>query len=313
MKDSTVLVTGANGFVGCGLCASLRAVGCEVIRAVRRARAADELQIGDIDGGTDWKPALARPVDAVVHLAARVHVMRDESDSALEQYRRVNTQGTLNLARQCAARGVRRFVFVSTVKVLGEGRETPYQADDPAIPVDPYAISKWDAEQDLRRLAVQTGMEVVVVRPPLVYGPGVGANFLRLMRLVDRGLPIPLGAVDNRRSLVYLGNLVDAIRVCLIHPEAAGRTYLVSDGDDVSTPELIRCIASALERPASLLPVPPTVMRVVGRMLGKGAEVDRLLGSLTVDIEPIRRELEWRPPYSMQEGLRATAEWYRRV
>ncbi len=249
----------------------------------------------------------------MVHLAAHVHGMQEAEDDAAVLYRQVNTEGTLNLARQCAAGGVRRFVFLSTVKVLGEGREEPYHANDPAIPIGPYAISKWEAEQGLQEIAEHTGMEVVILRPPLVYGPGARANFLRMMRTIDKGIPLPFGAIQNRRSLLYVDNLVDAIRVCLNHPAATGKTYLVSDVDDVSTPELIRRMASALGRPARLLPVPCRWMRFVGQLLGKQAVVNRLLDSLTVDSQPIREELNWSPPYSMQTGLVATAEWYRKV
>jgi len=306
-----VLITGANGLVGRRLQLVLRQAGRVVIPCVRKAAGTGEYAVGDIDGQTVWAvPLTAVPV-AVVHLAAHVHQMREDPMVAERLHRQVNTEGTLNLARLCAAAGVRRFVFVSTVKVLGEGGETPYRADAPLAPIGPYSVSKAEAEAGLWEIAAATGMEVVVVRPPLVYGPGVGANFLRLMQVVARGWPMPLGAVRNGRSLVYLDNLIDVIRVCLSHPAAAGRTYLVSDGDDVSTPDLARRIGAALGRPARLIAIPTPWMQWAGCLLGKQAALERLLGSLRVNIDPLRQELGWTPPYTMQAGLAATAAWYR--
>ncbi len=305
-----VLVTGANGFVGRNLCGVLTHSAFEVVAAVRATCAIpDERVVGDIGPETDWSAALIG-VEAVVHLAARVHVMRDTSVDPLAAFRAVNTEGTLNLARQAADAGVKRFVFVSSIKVNGEGRDTPYTEFDPPAPQDAYAASKWEAEQGLREIESVTGMEVVILRPPLVYGPGVGANFLRLMHGVERGLPMPFGRVDNRRSLLYLGNFADAIRVCLDHPAAAGKTFLVSDGEDVSSAELIRRLALAMHRPTRLLPVPPVWLRVAGVLFGRGAEVNRLLGSLYLDSTRIRRELGWRQPYTLYEGLRQTADDY---
>jgi len=201
---------------------------------------------------------------------------------------------------------VKRFVFVSTVKVNGEGRDDPYRETDPPAPEDAYAISKWEAEQGLRRVAQETGMEVVILRPPLVYGPAVKANFLQLMRTVERGWPLPLGAIRNRRSLLYLGNLVDAIRVCVEHPAAAGQTFLLDDGEPISTTGLVRALARAMGRPARLLAVPVGVLELAGALLGKRAAVMRLVGSLYVDSSAIRTRLDWTPPYSMEEGLAAT-------
>lgn len=308
---SSVMITGANGLVGQRLGAVLEGAGWRVIRAVRQARADKEIAVGDMDGRMDWGGALATAPDTVVHLAARVHQMHEEPATAARLHRMVNTEGSLNLARQAAASGVRRLVFLSTIKVLGEGRDTPYRGDDPLDPLGPYAQSKADAERGLWAIAAETGMEVVVIRPPLVYGPGVRANFQRLMQAVAHGRPLPLGSIRNRRSLVYLDNLVDAIRVCLTHPKAAGNAYLVSDGDDVSTPELIRRIAAAFGCPPRLLPVSPALMRMAGRLLGKGAAVDRLLGSLTVDISALHDDLGWQPPYDLRAGLAATAAWFR--
>jgi UDP-glucose 4-epimerase len=261
--------------------------------------------VGEIGANTGWQRAVDG-CDAVVHLAARVHVMRDSAADPLAAFRAVNVDGTLNLARQAAAAGVKRFVFLSSIKVNGEGSEVPYLESDSPAPLDPYAISKWEAEQGLREIAAQTGMEVVILRPPLVYGPGVKANFARLIRAVERGWPLPLGAIDNRRSLLFLGNLVDAIRLCLEHPAAANRTYLLSDGEDVSSAELVRRLAKAMGKPARLLPVPAWAFGLAGRLLGRRQEVARLLGSLTVDSSAIRRELGWVPPYTLDQGLALT-------
>jgi UDP-glucose 4-epimerase len=221
-------------------------------------------------------------------------------------YRATNTDATLNLARQAAQAGVRRFVFVSSIKVNGEGRDAPYRETDPPAPQDAYAISKWEAEQGLWRIARETGLEVVVLRPPLVYGPGVKANFRRLLDTVARGWPLPLGAIENRRSLLYLGNFVDAIRVCVEHPAAAGQTFLIDDGQPVSTPELVRAVARAMGRPARLLPVPAGMLEFAGALLGKRAAVARLTGSLWLDSSLIRARLGWTPPYSMAAGMAAT-------
>jgi len=233
--------------------------------------------------------------------------MNDAAQDPLALYRATNTEATLNLARQAAKAGVKRFVFISTIKVNGEGRVAAYRETDAPTPEDAYAISKWEAEQGLQRIARETGLEVVILRPPLVYGPGVKANFLRLMRTVERGWPLPLGAIHNQRSLLYLGNLVDAIRVCVEHPAAAGQTFLLDDGEPVSTPELIRAVARAMGRPAHLLAVPVSVLELAGALLGKRAAVARLTGSLYVDSSAIRSRLGWRPPYSMEAGLAATA------
>lgn len=232
--------------------------------------------------------------------------MDDRASDPLAGFREVNTDGTLNLARQAAQAGVRRFVFVSSIKVNGEGRAAAYLETDAPAPQDPYAISKWEAEQGLQRIARETGLEVVVLRPPLVYGPGVKANFLQLMQAVQRGWPLPLGAIHNRRSLLFLGNFVDAIRLCVVHPDAAGQTFLLDDGGPVSTPELIRALAHAMGRPARLLAVPAGVLELAGMLLGKRAAVGRLAGSLYADSSRIRSRLEWAPPYSMEAGLAAT-------
>ena len=308
-----ILVTGANGLVGRALCSVLDQTGHQVVRAVRTSTTPWEVPVGDLNESTDWSETLGQDTDVVVHLAARVPLTDGATIAPDDRYTQVNTLGTANLARQCAQNRVKRFIFVSTVKVLGEGKSEPYRDTDLAVPADAYAISKWDAEQALWQVAAETGMEVLMLRPPLVYGPGVKGNFLRLMQAIDKRRPLPLGAIHNQRSLIYLGNLVDAIHRCVTHPKAAGKAFLVSDGDDVSTPELVRRIAASLGRRPFLLPVPASWMQWAGRVLGEQAAVDRLLGSLCVDISPLREELGWTPPYTMQEGLEATAQWYRKT
>lgn len=301
-----ILVTGANGFVGRALCRYLAAREHVTVPVVRRGSGhAGEIVVGDLCSDTGWGSALTG-CDVVVHLAARVHVMRDLAEDPLALYRETNTEATLNLAHQAANAGVKRFVFISTIKVNGEGRETPYREIDVPVPEDAYAVSKWEAEQGLRRIAQETGLEVVILRPPLVYGPGVKANFLHLMKTAKKGWPLPLASIHNRRSLLYLGNLIDAIQLCVEHPAAAGQTFLLDDGEAVSTPDLIRAVARAMGRPARLLPVPVGALRLAGSLLGKRAAVERLTGSLFVDSSAIRTRLGWTPPFSMEAGLAAT-------
>jgi nucleoside-diphosphate-sugar epimerase len=255
----------------------------------------------DADGATVLGKA-----DVLVHLAARVHVMRDTAVDALAAFRAVNVQGTLNLARQASASGVKRFVFISSVKVNGEAthKGRPFTAEDLAAPQDAYGISKMEAEQGLRQIAAETGLEVVIIRPTLVYGPGVKANFAALMRAVQRGYPLPLGAVHNQRSLVALDNLVDFIITCITHPQAANQTFLVSDGQDLSTTELVLGMAQAAGVPARLLPVSVWALHAGASLLGKGDVVQRLCGNLQVDISKARSLLGWVPPVSLEEGLR---------
>jgi nucleoside-diphosphate-sugar epimerase len=245
-----------------------------------------------------------------MHIAARVHVMNERAGDPLAEFRRVNVDGTLNLARQAASAGANRFVFVSSIKVNGESTtETqPFTAADTPAPQDPYGISKMEAEQGLRQIAAETGMEVVIVRPPLVYGPGVKANFASMMRAVQRGLPLPLGSVThNRRSFVALDNLVDLLITCIDHPAAANQTFLVSDGEDLSTTDLLRRLGQALNKPARLFPVPPSLLQLGANLLGKGDMAQRLLGNLQVDISHTRNTLNWTPPISVDEGLRRAA------
>lgn len=324
MKSSRILVTGATGFVGKALCAVLLERGHVVRRAVRDAtdhdrmgagREEDRLEtvaVGDIAAGTDWSQALAS-VDVVVHLAARVHVMRDDALDPLSEFRRVNVAGSERLARAAAERGVKRMVFVSSIKVNGEETRGGYafcEADAPA-PEDDYGVSKWEAELALRRVAQATGLELVIVRPPLVYGPGVKGNFAHLLDAVARGTPLPLASVRNLRDLVHVENLADALAVCATHPAAAGQTYLACDGEPISTPDLLRQLAAGMGAPSRLLPCPPSLLRIGGALSGKSDRIRRLLGSLRIDGAKMRTDLNWAPPRTLQEGLRITAEWRR--
>lgn len=285
--------------------------GKSVKQGVRLATGANQYHVGDIGSDTDWTAAL-QGCKVVVHLAARVHVMHDAASDPLAAFRAVNTAGTLNLARQAAQSGVGRFVFLSSIKVNGEETVSAvYRETDAPNPQDPYAISKWEAEQRLRQISAETGMEVVILRPPLIYGPGVKANFYQLLRLVDLGLPLPFSAINNRRSMIYLGNLVDALVTVVEHPSAAGKTYLLSDGADISTAGLVSAIASAMNKPDRSWPLPPGMLRLAGNMIGKAEEMARLTGSLQVDSGLIRRELGWSPPYTLEQGLSETAKWYR--
>jgi len=310
--ESTVTaVTGANGFVGRALCASLEKRQGGVRRIVRKEQTGGVTAVEEIGLETDWSGALDG-VQTVVHLAARVHVMADEAGESLTEFWRVNTEGTHNLAVQAAEAGVKRLVFLSSVKVNGEktGLGTPFTLQDVPAPQNPYAISKFEAEQGLRGVEKKTGMEVVIIRPPLVYGPGVKANFLRLMQAVQKGLPLPLGLVRNRRSLVALDNLVALIVTCIDHPDAAGRTFLVSDGLDLSTPELIRKLAWAMGKKPMLFPVPVKLLQLAGSVIAKRGEVERLIDSLQVDITHACEVLGWRPPVSVDEAMWKTGQAY---
>lgn len=313
-----VLITGATGFVGTALANRMHREGFRVRGTVRNLsekeflpQGAEVAPIGSIGPDIPWASTL-EGVDIVVHLAARTHVTRGLVQEPLKAYRLINVASTEQLARVAAASGVKRFVFLSSVKVNGEGKEKPYTELDLPAPEDPYGISKWEAELALNRIAAETGIELVIVRPPLVYGAGVKANFLELVNVVKRGIPLPFAGIENRRSFIYLENLVDAIIACSIRPEASGMTYLVSDGTDVSTPELIRRIAGAFDRSARLFSVSPQLMKLAGKFLSKTSAVERLLGSLTIDISKIQRELGWKAPHTMEYGLQETAEWFKK-
>ena len=316
MMSHKILLTGASGFVGSAVLGRLLDRGDAVVAALRHGSEAvtsqaEQFRFGQLDGETEWSAALV-DVDTVIHSAARVHVMNDTESDPLAAFRKVNVDGTLNLARQAVAAGVKRFVFISSIKVNGEGtpKGRPYTADDQPRPSDPYGISKREAEDALRILASESGLEVVIIRPVLVYGPGVKANFLAMMRWLDKGVPLPFGAIDNRRSLVALGNLADLIVTCVDHPSAANQTFLVSDGEDLSTSALLRRMARALNRSARLIPVPAALLAFAATALGKRSLSQRLCGSLQVDIEKTRSMLGWRPPLSVDDALQLAARDY---
>lgn len=323
-----VLITGASGFVGRAACARLVAQGLEVVGAVRQMPAqpvtgVDYRIVGDLDADTNWRAALAG-VEGVIHCAARVHVMRETSDDPLAAFRSANVAGTERLARQAVAAGVKRLVFISSIKVNGEetspasplpsllprGERGSFREDDAPAPQDPYGQTKWEAEAMLARVAQETGLEVVIVRPPLVYGPGVKGNLARLLSWVERGVPLPLAGIRNARSLIGIDNFTSALQACLIHPAAAGRTYLVRDGEDVSTPELVRRLGRHLGKPARLFALPAPLLEGLAALVGRRADVQRLTGSLVVDDSRIRRELNWIPPRTLDEGLaQMTRAW----
>jgi nucleoside-diphosphate-sugar epimerase len=300
-----VMVTGANGFVGRALGEALINKNWPVTLVNRSQTDPEMVAVGAIDAATNWTIALLR-CDAVVHLAARVHVMHDHSENPLNAFREVNVRGTLNLAQQAAEAGVKRFIFISSIKVNGEFTRPghPFTETDTPNPQDAYGVSKHEAEQGLRQIAAVTGMELVVIRPPLVYGPGVKANFASLMRAIQRRWPLPLGDIHNQRSLVALDNLVDFIITCITHPKAANQTFLISDGQDLSTTELVRGVAQAAGFPARLLPMPVWVLEIAGRLVGKGDAVQRLCENLQIDSNKARTLLGWKPKISVQVGLR---------
>ncbi|UFS71301.1 NAD-dependent epimerase/dehydratase family protein [Geomonas sp. RF6] len=338
------LVTGANGFVGSALCERLVQDGWTVRGAVRErperdtrpstfpplqrgdrgdlllARnpetpvppgGAETVTVGLLGGDTEWGDAV-KGVQTVVHLAARVHVLREDSSDPLSEFRKANVEGTARLAREAAAAGVRRFIFLSTIGVHGNRTlpGAPFRENDPASPHNDYSLSKWEAEEELRRLSREVAMETVIVRAPLVYGPAAPGNFRTLLDLVHRKVPLPLGAVRNERSFLYLQNLVAALALCAEHPAAAGKTYLVSDDDATSTVALVQTLAAALRTSPRIFPVPVPLLRVTGEILGKGSAVAGLVDSLTVDSSAIRSDLGWCPPCTMEEGVRETAAWY---
>jgi len=316
----SILVTGANGFIGTALTHKLCEKGYDVRGIVRskertlnRNSRLEIFAVGEINSDTNWGDAL-KGIDVVIHLASRAHKLIDASVNLLAEYRIVNADGTQRLAEMSAGAGARRLIFISTVKVNGEktGKHQFTERDTPS-PHDDYSTSKWEAEQALHNISDAAGLEIVILRSPLVYGQGVKANFLRLLDMVNRNIPLPLSMVSNKRSMIYIGNLVDAIIRCIEHPDAVNKTFLVSDGQDVSTPDLIRMLAGAMGKKARLFPFPVSLLKIIGKVLGKTAEVERLTGSLQIDTANIRDILGWKPPFTMEEGIYETVRWYRNM
>lgn len=312
-----ILVTGANGFVGRALCAALIKDGHRVRGAVRRNDGIvhpeiSRVNVGEIYSQTDWSDALA-DVDVVIHLAARVHVLHETSVNPLEDFRQANVIGTEHLARSAATHGVDRLVFVSSIKVNGEEAKAgqPYTETDIPSPQNPYGVSKLEAENALHRVGIETDLQVVIIRPPLIYGAGVKGNFERMLNFISKGLPLPFAAVKNLRSMIYVENLAHVLTVCAIHPAAAGKTYLVCDGEDVSTPDMMRLLFQGLGKPVCLFSFPIALIKLTGKIFRKSTDIGRLIGSLQIDSRKIRRELGWQPPYTLQQGLLATAKWYK--
>lgn len=303
-----ILITGASGFIGQQLCKSLHSQGHELLRCVRSQPSQGEIAVGDIGPHTDWQAALATQPEAVIHLAARVHVMHETIADPLAAFRQVNVEGSLNLARQAAAAGVQRFVYLSSIKVNGEfslaGKA--FKADDSPAPQDAYAISKHEAEIGLLNIASRSKLKVVIVRPPLVYGPGCKANFAALLRWVRSGIPLPLGSIPNQRSMIALENLVDFLALCADRersPKATNEIFLVSDAAPVSTTELLQKMALAYGRRALLIPIAPRFLRLLAHLMGKSQAIDRLLGSLVIDSTKAQTLLGWRPLVTMEEQL----------
>lgn len=310
-----IFITGGSGFVGMEV---LRKLPAHKYRPIVVSRGNhkfkgrfEEILVDGINADTDWSDSL-RGCDVVIHLAARVHIMNDASSDPLAEFRKVNTYGTLHLARIAAECGVKRFLYLSSIKVNGENTEPgkSFSPSDSFIPDDPYGLSKYEAEQGLLNLSKVTGMEVVIIRPSLVYGPGVKANFLSMMQWIQTGIPLPLGAIQNQRSLVALDTLVDLITICLEHPAAANQIFMVSDGEDLSTTELLQRMGKALDKPTRLLPVPQNMLIAILKLLGKEAIARRLCNSLQVDITKTRELLGWEPIINVDDELSKTAQFF---
>jgi nucleoside-diphosphate-sugar epimerase len=313
----SVLITGATGFIGRALCGLMMARGYHVRGTVRLGKYREDLPTGietypvvSISASTDWQGSL-KGKDLVVHLAAPAHIREAAIAHQRTSFHDVIVGGTEHLAGIAAAAGVKRFIYISSVKVNGEGKLLPYTERDTPAPLDTYGITKWEAEQALQDISAKTDLEIVIIRPPLVYGPGVKANFLQLMKWAASGIPLPLGSIHNRRSMIYLGNLLDAIMTCAIHPEASGEVFLVSDDYDISVPELIRALTDAMGKKSKLLPFPVGFLKTAGKLTGKANDMDKLTGSLVVDISKIKNLLHWKPPFTFEEGIRETVESFK--
>lgn len=322
-NNQSILITGATGFVGSRLTNFLSTQFPEMELRLAVRYSPDELPVsgalstgsievvGDINPYTNWTDALVG-VDVVIHLAARVHVMKDVALDPLEEYRNANTLATIHLAQEAAKAGVKRFIYLSSIKVNGEETITgqSYSEDSTPAPIDPYGVSKWEAEQGLEKVCEQTGMQFVIIRPPLVYGPGVKANFQKLMGLVTKGIPLPLGAVHNQRSMLALDNLVSFTTLVISSPQAANQCFLLSDGEDVSTTQLLKLLAKGMNKSSWLIPIPAFILRAIAQVLGASSAADRLLGSLQIDSSKARQLLDWHPPLSVEEGIAITAQAY---
>lgn len=317
MAATNILITGATGFVGSALVKrlsqenySLSAAVLECDNTELLSKRVKAFTVAPLSDSSDYTTAM-QGADIVIHLAARVHVMKDTADDPLQEFRKVNTSGTERLARQAADAGVKRLVFMSTVGVNGNlSGKRPFTESDQPTPHNPYSVSKLEAEVALRRISEATGMQVVIVRAPLVYGPGNPGNFLSLLKIVSKGIPLPFASIANLKSFVYVENLADALACCAVHPYAAGGTFLVSDGEDISTPELIRILAVGMGKACRVFPFPSALMRFAGKALGKSNAVNQLLGSLQVDSSKITRELGWIPPFTLKHGLDKTTQWF---
>ncbi|WP_080656888.1 UDP-glucose 4-epimerase family protein [Stutzerimonas stutzeri] len=308
-----VMVTGGSGFIGSAVCLQLWSQGVNVEAVIRKKSRYFPYPISVVDdlatsSGIDCLDSSLCASDVVIHLASRAHVAKEDLSEPINEYRRINTNVTLKLARQAAHAGAKRFIFISSIGVNGNTNTYPFTAEDQPNPAEPYALSKWEAEQGLWQIQQETGMEVVIIRPPLVYGLGAPGNFGSLVRWVEKGVPLPLGAVHNKRSLVGIDNLVDLIIRCIDHPAAANQVFLAGDGEDLSTTELLRGVGEAMGKPARLIPVPAGILQFGATVLGKKAMAQRLLGSLQVDISKTCEMLDWKPPYTVQEGLRRCFE-----
>jgi nucleoside-diphosphate-sugar epimerase len=309
------LITGSTGFVGRALIKSLNQKGISTLCVIRNNKYVDDFErtfeISDLSDNNDWSPILT-DIDVIIHCAARVHVMNDKASNPLEEFRKVNTRATLNLAKQASNSGVKRFVFISSIKVGGESSKlgNPLTEDSDYVPSDPYGLSKYEAEQELLELAEHSEMEVVIIRPTLIYGPGVKANFETMMNWASKPIPLPFGAINNKRSLVSIDNLISLIEVCLTHPKAKNEIFYVNDGNDVSTSDLLRKLYKSFSNRTPLIPIPMSLINLLFKLIGKGGYSARLLSSLQVDISKAKTLLNWTPPHSVDDSIDKTVKHF---